>query len=65
MKHKLLTVCLAYTTSDSKNLIAHIAAVKVSIRLIIHPLSHDEDELILLLNGTMNTLEQLNLMGQG
>ncbi|KAI8553912.1 hypothetical protein RHMOL_Rhmol05G0053300 [Rhododendron molle] len=50
-------VCLAYTTSDSKNLIAHIATVKASIRLIIHPLPNDEYELILLLNGRMNMLK--------
>ncbi|KAE9448646.1 hypothetical protein C3L33_19454, partial [Rhododendron williamsianum] len=56
-KTQLFTVCLAHTTSDSKNSIVRIAAVKVSIRLIIHPLSDDEDELILLLNETMNTLE--------
>ncbi|KAI8553911.1 hypothetical protein RHMOL_Rhmol05G0053200 [Rhododendron molle] len=43
--------------SDSKNLIVRIGAVKASIRLIIHPLSDNEYELILLLNGTMNTLE--------
>lgn len=60
IKQRLLTVCLSYTTLDPKNFIARVAAVKASLRLIIHPLSSDDgDELIPLLYRVMNMLENL------